>query len=176
MSWNAPITWTTNQTVTSTQMNAQIRDNMLETAPAKATTGGRIFVSTAANTIAERQILSAEVLTQETSTSTSYTDLATVGPSVTITTGVAALVFTSSRLENSSTSSTWASYGVTGATTSAITDTRAAYMDAGTTSGGRVGVTTLQALTAGSNIFKMQYRVSANTGTFQNRRIVVMGL
>lgn len=176
MAWSAPITWTVNQTVTSTQLNAQIRDNMLETAPAKATASGRFFATTGVNTIAERQILSADVLTQETSTSTSYTDIATVGPSVTITTGANALVFVSAQLENSGSNSTWASYGVTGATTSAITDTRAAFMQAGASSGGRVGVTTLQALTAGSNIFKVQYRVSGSTGTFDDRRIIVMGL
>lgn len=176
MAWNAPITWTVNQTVTSTQMNAQIRDNFLQTAPAKATTAGRIFVTTAANTIAERQILSAAVFTQETSTSTTYIDLATVGPSVTITTGVSALVFTSAQLENSGSNSTWASYDVTGATTSAITDSRAVFQQAGAASGGQVGVTNLQALTPGSNIFKMQYRVSGSTGTFDDRRIIVMGL
>lgn len=176
MAWSAPITWTVNQTVTSTQMNSQIRDNFLETAPAKATAAGRYFATTAANTIAERRILQAEVLTQETSTSTSYTDLATVGPSVTITTGVSGLVFISAQLESSSTGSTWASYGVTGATTSVITDIRAAFMQAGSASGGRVGVANLQALTAGSNIFKMQYRVSSGTGTFDDRRITIMGL
>lgn len=54
MAWTAPRTWSTGETVTAAHMNAHVRDNLLETAPAKATTDGGIFVATGANALAER--------------------------------------------------------------------------------------------------------------------------
>lgn len=52
MAWTAPATFTTGQVITAADMNAQVRDNLLETAPAKATTKGDSFWATAANAIA----------------------------------------------------------------------------------------------------------------------------
>jgi hypothetical protein len=175
MAWNAPITWTLQQVVTSAQLNSQIRDNLLQTAPAKATTASGYFVGTAPNTITERVIGHAIVTAQQTGTATGYGNLATVGPTVTVTTGPSALVFTSAQLENSGNGSTWASYGITGATTDAITDERAIFNQSGSTFGGRFGVTTWQSLTPGSNTFLMQYRVSSGTGTYDDRSLIVMG-
>ena len=53
MAWTAPQTWTTGQIVTAADMNGDIRDNMLETAPAKASAAGDIFYATGANAIAK---------------------------------------------------------------------------------------------------------------------------
>ena len=52
MAWTAPRTWTTGEIVTAALMNAQIRDNMLETAPAKTAAAGDLYYGTAANAIA----------------------------------------------------------------------------------------------------------------------------
>ena len=52
MAWTAPRTWTTGEIVTAAHMNTHVRDNLLESAPAKATTAGDVFYATAANTIA----------------------------------------------------------------------------------------------------------------------------
>lgn len=176
MAWTTPPTAVAGTFLTAAQWNAGLRDNLLETAPAKATTSGRIFVSTGANSIAQREIKSDTVLTQQTGGLTSYGNLATAGPQVTITTGLAALVFTSAQLENSGNGSTWASYGVSGATTDAVTDERAIFNQSGSTFGGRFGVSNLHTLTAGSNVFLVQYRVSSGTGTFDDRKIIVMAL
>jgi hypothetical protein len=179
MVWNAAITWTTGQTVTAAQLNAQIRDNFNETAPAKATTAGWHFVSAGTNSIAERAILASAVDTTETTTSTSYVDLTTPGPTVTMTTGPRALVFINCQLGSSNTSQAVASYGVSGATTLAPADTLCVLSDNQATgaSGNRMCVCDLRALTAGSNTFYMSYRMSAaGTGSFLRRRIQVMGL
>lgn len=52
MSWTAPRTWVTGEVVTAALMNTHVRDNMLETAPAKAAAAGDTFYATAANAIA----------------------------------------------------------------------------------------------------------------------------
>src|SRR3990172_3586778 len=52
MAWTAPPSWTTGEVVTASHMNVHVRDNLLETAPAKATAAGDIFYATAANAIA----------------------------------------------------------------------------------------------------------------------------
>ena len=49
--WSAPRTWVTGEIVTASYLNSNIRDNFLETAPAKATAAGDIFVATAVNAI-----------------------------------------------------------------------------------------------------------------------------
>lgn len=51
MAWTAPRTWTTGEVVTASHMNTHVRDNLLETAPAKATTAGDLFVGTGANAL-----------------------------------------------------------------------------------------------------------------------------
>src|SRR5215217_3758069 len=102
MTWTAPITWTTNQVVPSATLNAQLRDNLLETAPGKATTAGAHFVATGSNAIAQRLSQTATVSTlQDTAGSTgSYINLATTGPSVTMTTGVLAWTFATCQFYN----------------------------------------------------------------------------
>jgi hypothetical protein len=150
---------------------------MNETAVAKATTAGYHFVSQGPNSIAERAILAANVDTSETTASTSYVDLATAGPSVTLTTGTKALIWINCQLGNSSTGSSAASYGISGATTAAPADSISLVAD--NTAGGtsqRYGACDLRTVTAGSNTFYMQYRVSGGIGTFQRRRIQVMAL
>ena len=178
MAWATPITWTTNQVVTSAQLNAQIRDNLNETAPAKATTAGYHFASNGTNTIVERAILMANVDASENTASTSYTNLGTNGPLVTMATGVQALVWISVQQGNSTnTASSATSYEVTGATTQAAGSTVAVINDStATNSLHRAGVTNLQSLTPGTNTFRMQYLVSGGTGTYLRRRLVVMGL
>ena len=51
MVWSAPATWTVGQVVTAANLNTHLRDNLLETAPAKVTTDGDIVVATGANAL-----------------------------------------------------------------------------------------------------------------------------
>jgi hypothetical protein len=54
MAWTAPRTWVTGETVTAALMNAHLRDNLLETSAATATTAGDIVYADAANSMGSR--------------------------------------------------------------------------------------------------------------------------
>lgn len=116
----------------------------------------------------------AEVTTAQTTTSTSYTDLATVGPSVTVTTGTKALVMVTCQVENSGGAAAFMSYAVSGATTIAAADTTA--VGNKSTSFIRATACSIVTLTAGSNTFTAKYKVGASTGTFERRTIAVINL
>jgi hypothetical protein len=179
MAWTTPMTATVNTVFTAAQWNTYVRDNSLETMPAKATTAGRWFVSTAANAIAERAISAAEVLTSQTTTSTTYTDLATSGPAVTVTTGTRALVFIAARMSNNTDNvDVWASVAVSSASSISASDTWGLNLEgAHTANTNQYGsFHYFENLTAGSNIFTMKYRTASNTASFENRRILVLGM
>lgn len=179
MAWTTPRTWVTGEVVTASLMNTHVRDNFNETGAAKITGGSQLLVGTAANSLAARTFGTDAVTTGQTSTSTSYTDLATVGPEVTVTTGTQALVtfdvFTSN---NTSGGRTFAALAISGATTaSAATDLAAIYEASAASDAAVVGRTFLYTgLTAGSNTFTLKYQVSTGTGTWQYRRLTVMPL
>jgi len=127
----------------------------------------------------------AEVTTAQGTTSATYTDLATAGPAVTLTTGTKALVIVSSFINESSGSgggNFYASFAVSGATTVAADDKNAVamYVDSGQGNAGRgrASSATLVTLTAGSNTFTTKYRNAAGSGTafFVNRQIFVLNL
>lgn len=161
---------------TAAQFNQSVRDNLNETAPAKASAAGQWFISTAANAIAARAVTSALVATSETTASTSYTDLATPGPAATVTTGAQALVGLYCSGSNSGSAVSIMGVAVSGATTIAALD-NTSVGGAFSTAGGRVGAFYLiTGLTPGANVFTAKYRVSASTGTFADRKLLVMGL
>jgi hypothetical protein len=157
--------------------NTYVRDNLNMTAPAIATAANQYFVATAANAIAARLVTTAAIATSQTTTSSTYADLATVGPSVTLTTGTLALVVVTSATSNSVTNATcFMSYAVTGATVSGAANNRALRFD-GLSSGNVVRASSMSpvTLTAGSNTFTAKYAVGAgSTGTFVDRSIIVI--
>ena len=51
MAWTAPRTWVAAETLTAALLNTHVRDNLLESAPAKVTTKGDLVVATAANSL-----------------------------------------------------------------------------------------------------------------------------
>lgn len=177
MAWTAPMTAVSGSVYTAAQFNTFVRDNLNETAPAKATTAGGYFVTTSLNEITERVGARQTVVTSETTTSTSYTDLATVGPTVTVTTGPLALVLWGAQMtNNTANASSRTSVEVSGASTSAADDVRGLAFDPVSAGG------VFQAshavfyddLTPGSNTFTLKYRVGAGTGTFSRRRLIVL--
>lgn len=180
MAWTSPMTFVANSPLTAAQLNAHLRDNLNETAPAKATAGGQIFVSTAANAIAARTPTAGLVVTTETTSSSAYTDLATIGPAVTVTTGTQALVFLTCGLASNTVGGfANASVEVSGATTVAAGDDRTVSFRAGIVNQQITACSSfLQALTAGSNTFTMKYGIGSGggTGTFFYRRVVVVPL
>jgi len=123
---------------------------------------------------------SATVATSQTTTSSTYTDLTTAGPAVTITTGTKALVIVSAGLSCSAIGvQGLMSYAVSGATTIAATDTNAlqvkAYVASLLVARGS-SVSRLNTLTAGSNTFTAKYRGNSGDATFINREICVINL
>lgn len=153
MAWTTPRTWVTGEVVTAAYFNTNLRDNLN-------------FLVGAAG---------AEVLTSETTTSTTYTDLATVGPAVTVTTGVSALALFSAEMGNSTANATLLSVAVSGATTLAASEN---YRAVDNTTSGVTGFNHkfFTGLTAGSNTFTLKYRVGGGTGTFLIRRVTVIPL
>lgn len=176
MTWTAPMTAVAGSVFTAAQFNTFIRDNLGETAPAKATTPGSFFVTSATNQIVERVPNIATAAGSDTTTGTSYTDLdGGPGPSLTITTGVNALVVISTSLQNTGTGSVRMGYDISGSTTRAASDGRACATFGVAALGGYIGLSVLETgLTPGSNTFLAKYRVASGTGTFNNRRMQVV--
>ena len=122
----------------------------------------------------------ASVLTNQSTTSASYTDLATVGPSVTLTTGTKVIVAISCYTDPTGAGTTGAmSFDISGATTTAANNDFAAGIFAYSASGGSGVMTWVGTVTvnAGSNTFTAKYkRGSAATHNFQDRYITVWAL
>lgn len=187
MSWTAPMTAASNAQFNAAHFNSHVRDNLLETEPAKASGVGNYFVSTGATAIAARTPGGANVQTRQLTASTSYTDLTTVGPQVTATTGTKALVLWSCAIANDTTDAqTLVSVGVTGATTVAASDAWAIIADGITGHSNpnepadqhnrRGSAKLFTGLTSGSNIFTMKYKVGSGNGRFFNRELIVYPL
>lgn len=177
MAWGTPLTAVSNAALTAAQWNASVRDNMLETAPAKAANAAGYFVTSTTNSIAERQIGYAFVgASPETETSTSFTDLATVGPSVTVTTGPRTIMAVSALISNNTVNAS-SSMGIdiSGSYTLAATDSLA-LRPTSSTANASCEASYLTGLTvgAGSNTYTGKYKVSTGTGSWSNRRITVM--
>lgn len=181
MTWTAPRTWVANATLSASQLNEQIRDNLLHQAP-PVVNGNRGYVmTTGSNELAFRQ--TERAVNQETGTrdSTSYGDLSGtgVGPSVTATTENSALVIFGCTMiqTDSSGTSTICSIAVSGATTISADDGRALRIQTDLeTRLCASQFTFFSNLNPGENTFTMKYRVgvSSNEGRFLRRRISVM--
>lgn len=121
------------------------------------------------------------VATSETTTSTSYTALATAG-ATTITigaNGLALVILTCNLANDTATARSIMGYAVSGATTTAATDTKAlwsAEVPTATAPSQMSAVYLLTGLASGSTTFTSQFRVTTGTGTFVNRNIAVIPL
>lgn len=127
---------------------------------------------------------SATVSTGEATASTTYVDLATAGPSVTLTTGTSALVTISGHVTKALGglgNDGFLALEVSGATTIAAADANAASQSYPLASGGfnfQIARTfKITGLTPGSNTFKLKYRCNGgNAWTFFDRDITVIAL
>jgi len=158
MSWTAPRTWVDGEVVRARYFNEGVRDNL------------RALVG-----------VYAEVLTSETTTSTAFTNLATVGPSVgvAITGGFNSAdeftVFFGCHAQND-TAAGVANMGldVSGPTATAADDTNRCFTrstaTAATTS--IIWGTKFESLDAGGYTLTAKYKVSAGTGTFLRRFVL----
>lgn len=179
MAWTAPMTAVAGQAFTLQQFNTYVRDNLLETIPAKTTAALKYHVGTGANALAERGAATAMVTAFESCTNAGYGNIpgGTVGPAVTVTTGTQALVFFSANFNHlSANTSARTSVAVSGATTIAATSAWCLLLD-GRDVDNYIGVGTAHlftGLTPGSNTFTMQYQ--STNSSFGERIISVYPL
>lgn len=179
MSWTAPKTWVGNEVPTAAILNTHLRDNMLETMPAKAAQDGQIFVGAGVNSITTRYIMADRISTFESTSSVAYTNLATTGPSVTVDHGTMCIVLWSCQLLNSgANNSSHMSWSMAGTMNRAGLDLISITQDAVSASQPwRLGnVDFLTGLTPGTTTFTGQYRTSAGTADFSDRFLAVIPL
>ncbi len=204
MTWTAPRTWVTAETVTAAIMNAHVRDNLLETSAATVTVAGDIPYADAANSMGSKVAIGAtsgmlvsdgsspvwripagdEDTGNETSTTTSYLTLNNGSwgfaseIEVSVVTGVTALIFWKANLANDTGGAlTFLSYSISGATTSAASDTRSViYESSSADDTATLTGVDLRVVTAGTNVFTLEGRVSAGTGKIERPEIVVLPL
>lgn len=179
MVWISPMTFADGSVLTAAQLNTFLRDDMLETDVGRSTTAGSYFVSVTANLIAERRFVKARVNTFESTASTSYVDLATTGPAVTVRTGINALVFIACSMVNDTPNrGMQADFSISGATNREPGIWRPGSTNADgllANDGVRFASHTyLEDLTPGENTFTMKYRAGAGTPDFGYRVIGVM--
>lgn len=162
MAWSTPKTAVTFEPVTASDWNTYVRDNLLETEAAVMTESGALVVAEGSNAVVPRKPVSDLVETQQTLDSTSYGDMATVGPQVTVTTGTSALVILSAAFWNlRSGNKSHISYEVTGASSVPPSDLRSMRWEQDTIEVQQCCYMNLhEDLTPGANTFTMKYRHS----------------
>lgn len=183
MAWTAPMTAVAGTLFPAADFNTFVRDNMAQTAPEKATTPGSIFAVTGENEIEERTPGAYTDFEKVSFTSAAFgdPDTGSPGPSVTVTSGVHAIVGYRAFLHVPSTAArVEASYAISGATTRAALGNRAVgYSTSNSADGLNLragGVDIASDLTPGVNTFTMKYSVSSSTGVAASRRIWVLPL
>jgi hypothetical protein len=168
-----------NSTFSAAEFNTYIRDNLLETFPAKATAAGQYFVSTGHIGGAARTPVASTVTGSNTTTSTAYATL-TGNTSVTVTTGIQAIVFFAAKISNNTANAaTRLSFKITGTTNTPAFDKHSIVLDGvPANEPQRMGSFHRVAfLKTGSHTFTLQGRVSAGTtGSFSNRHLAVFPL
>jgi hypothetical protein len=180
MAWNVPMTAVAGQVVASADFNTYIRDNLNLTESALSLTPGSMMIVQGLHVVAERLFVTDFTTNSDSNSNTSYGDLATFGPSVTVTTGSRALVAHGSRIGGNSvaTASVKQSVAVSGATTVAADDTWACG-EVGLGSSGFLYTSRwwlFTGLNSGSNTFTCKYTNSSGTSTIMHRSLHVLAL
>lgn len=180
MAWTAPMTAIALDLFTATEYNKYVRDNFLETAPAKADTSGGLFTVDVANRIMQRFVGTTTVTAEHRISicDVTYKDVQSAGPFVTVKTGGKAMVMITAEMMNSNTNAqASASFEISGATTRAASDNWRITHD-GVTGGKWSRQSSCHHVTdlnAGLNTFRMKYR-TGNLGPvhFRRREITVI--
>lgn len=178
MAWTTPMTFVASTVLTAAQLNTFLRDNFMETEPAKATTPGGIMISTGLNEIVERAGGSQNIETDEETVSTTYADLGTVGPRVTVNTATRAFIFITAAIKiNADNVTANMSVEVSGATNQLATDVGSLMVDGIVKDKEmRIGICNFfENLTPGDNTFTAKYKVVSGTRTtFSDRNLTVI--
>lgn len=182
MTWAAPPAFVSGNVLTAAQLTVLAND-LLETAAAKATTAGSMFVGAGANSIVERQWAdaTADPVTPDTWSNTFYGELGT-HQNLTLTTSGLALVMLTARLQVDTVNGlALKSFQVSGASTVAADDGNA-LMQWSSTVNARIRATAVTLITsfdgmaAGSSTFKAVYKVTSGTMTAAARSMLILPL
>lgn len=124
---------------------------------------------------------SATVATSETTSSTTYADLATTTDTVTVTigaNGLALIGFSTKMSGNTGNEQSFTSFAISGANSAVATDTRSTVEGAvaGKPFASGSGLFLLTGLTPGSTTFKLKYRTTLGTCTITDRSIMALPL
>lgn len=115
--------------------------------------------------------LSAEVQTKETSASTSYTDLATVGPSLTIPlAGDYEFLLVANASNNTAGAFSYASLKFS--TSEAVDNDAAIIMSAIVNAEAHLTQVNMRTVPSAATVAKLRYRVGSGTGAWQRRRLI----
>ncbi len=188
MAWTAPITFVPDTVLTAAQLNIHVRDNLNETAPAKASTVGSIFVTSGKNRISEQYPQFDFVEATETTTSQEFTDLKSSGPEVTTHATFGAFISISAQLQNSVNGGfcivgftvvkppQTEEEGTDGEVVHDPTDERSLLHESGSSGQDRTGsyTTLIGVPEPGEYTFIMKYRVTTGTGTFLRRYLTLI--
>lgn len=122
-----------------------------------------------------------QLIVSETTTSTAYADLATVGPDISVTIGASgkALLILGALLQNNTAAAhSFMGFAVSGTSTVVATDNQCLRYQSDDANSAFQGsyVHLVTGLTPGVNTFTAKYRVSAGTGTFNRRSLYVLPL
>lgn len=173
MAWTSPTTAVARDVITAALWNTSVRDNLNACAVALGTTSGRIFCATALNAMAERVPDSALVATGQTTTSTTYVDLATVGPAVTHSSSTKCMTAFGAIISNSTAGlGARMSVALSGSNTVAASDTNSFAAESGNASDAFQGMwtTVFTPITAGSLTLTAKYRaIGGGTASFTTR-------
>lgn len=183
MAWTAPRTWVTGETPTAAIFNTHVRDNFNQF---DSITASGIWVSDGSGPTARFPSATEGNGSAFTFTNTSYLDLdavtgGTAGSaiSVSVATDTKALVLFRAKLTNDTSGAiTILAYRISGATTSASSDADALFYEA-SAANDTISVGTFDfatGLTNGTNVFELQARVTAGTGTLQRTELFVLPL
>lgn len=177
MAWNVPLTFASNSVLDATSLNLMLRDNMNETAPAKASKTGTYFASSATNTITEYQPLTAVADGNLSVTSTTY--VSGYGPSLTFRCGGQFLVMWSVRLKASTgIASCCPATSVSGTVQEAAADYLAVRNEGNSQYRMRLSSCHLYVSHPANTLIKvdLQYRTSGTTAAFGQRSLIVLPL
>lgn len=180
MTWTSPMTAVSNQAFSAAQFNQQVRDNFLLLAPAKAGTAGGYMVAQGQNSIVERTIQTDTIATSETTTAggSTYVDLNTPGPTVTVTCRSALVMLMANIQINAADSFCGMSVAISGVSNVPADPKCGIWLD-GMSASGNPNIFSsahwFSPINRGSNTFTAKYVSNGTaTATFANRTIIVM--
>ncbi len=183
MAFTTPLTAVAGTALTAAQWNASVRDNFLETGPAKATAAGNLLVTSGVGAIGERRPTIARIVGGGQSTaSATFVDLLTVGPTVgPLLTGTSAIYIVAAFVQNA-TAGQGGYMGVTVSGASAIagdSNRSLRIMSGAAGENAKQGYAGMffGSLTPGANTFKAVYSVVASgIATFDERELLIIPL